>query len=413
MPTPAHDPTSEATAADRGRADEVRSSWRSWAAVVVLGLGIFTLVTIEELPIGVLTLVSQDLGVSEGIVGLSVTLPGLLAGVIALLAPVVARNADRRLILVGSLAAIVLSCALSMMSSSIGGLLASRIFTGIAIGLYWPMLPVVATRQVPPARAALALSVSFAGVGSAVVLGVPFASWVGAMLGWREAFAVVGAIALVVMIAVLLLVRPVRSQEATRLADLVTGFRLRGVRYAVIIAALVVTGQFITYAYVSPLLQGTAGLDVLEVPAMLLAFGLAGLVGNFAITPLLSRSVGLSAAVVSIGMALSLGLVLTLAHAYLSSLVLMTLWGLFAGSLSVVMQTFVTRFAGRYEEAATALNSTTFNIAIAMGALTGGRIVDAVGIRSLAVVSIVMIAAGGALAVRWLVTGGPRDMAAA
>ncbi|MDU2597148.1 MAG: MFS transporter, partial [Dermabacter sp.] len=42
----------------------------NWIAVVALALGIFTLITIEELPIGVLTLISNDLGVSRGTVGL-------------------------------------------------------------------------------------------------------------------------------------------------------------------------------------------------------------------------------------------------------------------------------------------------------------------------------------------------------
>ena len=47
-----------------------------WPGVVVLALGIFAMVTVEELPIGVLTLISDDLGASEGAVGLGVTLAG-------------------------------------------------------------------------------------------------------------------------------------------------------------------------------------------------------------------------------------------------------------------------------------------------------------------------------------------------
>lgn len=390
-----------------------RPAWRSWAAVVALGIGIFTLVTIEELPIGVLTLIADDLGVSEGMVGLTVTFPGVLAAGIALVAPVITARLDRRTVLLAALAAVVVSCVLSVLSTGIHTLLASRIATGIAIGLYWPTLPIVAVRQVGPRRAPLALAIAFAGASAAIVLGVPFTAWVGALLGWREAFMVVGGIAAVVIGAVLLLVRPVRSEEPTRLADLTAAFRRRGVRYAVAMAALIVTGQFITYAYVSPLLQSSGGITIAQIPVMLLVFGLAGLVGNFAVTPLLHRSPGLTVAIVATGMASSLLLILLLAHSFAASLVLMTTWGLFAGSVSVVMQTFVTRFAGRYEESATAVNSAVFNLAIGSGALFGGLILDAVGVRSLAAVSIALILLGGVLAVRWLATGGPREEAAA
>ncbi|GAB2533352.1 MFS transporter [Brachybacterium huguangmaarense] len=396
-------------APDRASDEAPRGGLRGWAAVVAAGVGIFTLVTIEELPIGVLTLVSDDLGVPPGIVGLAVTLPGVLAAAIALVAPVLTARFDRRMVLVTALAAVVVSCVLSVLSAGVGSLLFSRVFAGIAIGLYWPAMPVLVVRQVRPEKAPLALTIAFAGTGSAVVLGVPFASWLGALMGWREAFVVVGALALAVLVLQLVLLRPVRADEPTRLGDLLTAFRRRGVRYPVAMAALAVTGQFLTYSYVSPLLQETAGIGVDSVPMMLLIFGVAGIVGNFAIAPLLTRSPGGAAVLITTGMALALVAVQLLARGVVSTAVIVGAWGLFAGAISVVMQTFVTRYAGRYEEAATALNSTTFNLAIAMGALVGGRLVDALGVRAPGWVSVVMVAIAGALAVRWLVTGGDRD----
>src|SRR5690625_2129583 len=56
---------------------------RRWISLIALAVGIFALITIEELPIGVLSVMAPDLGVSEGIAGLTVTIPGVLAGVVA------------------------------------------------------------------------------------------------------------------------------------------------------------------------------------------------------------------------------------------------------------------------------------------------------------------------------------------
>lgn len=67
-----------ATSRDAGRA-----SARDWGAVFAVSLGIFTLMTSEPLPIGLLTPVSSGLGVSVGTAGLMMTAPGLVAAVFA------------------------------------------------------------------------------------------------------------------------------------------------------------------------------------------------------------------------------------------------------------------------------------------------------------------------------------------
>ena len=87
---------------------------------MALAIGIFVLITVEELPIGVLSVMAPDLGVSEGMAGLAVTIPGILAGVVALCTPVLVRGMDRRLVLVLALASVVVSCGLSVVAACKG-----------------------------------------------------------------------------------------------------------------------------------------------------------------------------------------------------------------------------------------------------------------------------------------------------
>ena len=61
-------------------------------------------------------------------------------------------------------------------------------------------------------------------------------------------------------------------------------------RYALTLSALVVVGQFITYSFISPVLVERAGVPLVDVGLMLLLFGIAGLIGNFAVALLLRRS---------------------------------------------------------------------------------------------------------------------------
>ena len=373
-----------------------------WAGVVALSLGIFTLVTIEELPIGVLTLMSRDLGISEGIAGLSVTVPGVLAGSIAVFAPVLMGRLDRRWVLAAALASVIVSCLLTVLSVGTVSLLASRLFTGIAIGLYWPSMPLATVRQVPERLSARALTISFGGVGAAMVLGVPFASWIGTLLGWREAFIAVALIAAAALVAILLLVSPVTVDEKSTLGHLATALRIPGVQVAVVLAVVLVAAQFTTYSYVSPLLQRVVGIPVTSVSLMLLVFGIAGLAGNFLAAPLIERSPGRTLLLVAVGSGTAIAGILLLARGPIGAVVGLVVWGLIVGALSVGAQAFIQSNAGPFVEEATALNSAAFNVTIALGALIGGQITDRAGVAWTGWTSVALFGAAAAIAATWL-----------
>jgi predicted MFS family arabinose efflux permease len=372
--------------------------------MVALAVGIFVLITIEELPIGVLSVMAPDLGVSEGVAGLAVTVPGVLAGVVAVLTPVIVRGLDRRLVLVLALVSVVISCVLSVLAPTFAVLLLARLFAGIAIGLYWAVMAIVAIGQVPREHVSRALTIAFGGAGAALVLGVPVAAWIGTHLGWRSAFGVVGALAALVAVLLLVLVKPVHSPVTVTPGMMLAAARTRGVRYAVALTGLVVVAQFITYAYVSPILLERAGLPVTQVGPMLLAFGLAGLIGNFAVAPLLRRSAPWAVLIVSTGTGTALLAVLLLLQGPVSALVIMPFWGLFVGAISVSIQAFVGSQAAEVIEEGTAVNSAVFNTAIAGGAAVGGLIIDNTGQTALIATSAVMVLAGAALAGHYLRT---------
>lgn len=380
---------------------------RRWAGVVALAVGIFVLITIEELPIGVLSVMAPDLGVSEGVAGLAVTVPGVLAAVVALCTPVIVGAMDRRLVLVLALASVVISCALSVIAPSFGVLLLARLFAGVSIGLYWAVMAVVAIAQVPPEQSSRALTIAFAGSGGALVLGVPFAAWIGTHVGWRTAFAVVGILAAVVAVLLLVLTSPVRSAEKVTPAKMLTAARTRAVRYVLALTALVVVGHFVTYAFISPILVQRAGVPLDDLGFMLLAYGIAGLVGNFAVGPLLRRSASLGAICVVAATALGLLLVLLFLRTPGAALVILPLWGLAFGAIGVAFQAFLGQDATDVIEEATALNSAAFNVAIALGAGLGGVILDSAGQTPLLLTSTLMVGAGAAVAIAYRLRGRP------
>lgn len=376
---------------------------RRWISLIALAVGIFALITIEELPIGVLSVMAPDLGVSEGIAGLTVTIPGVLAGVVAVATPVIVRGLDRRLVLALALLCVAISCGLSVIALNFAMLLVARLFAGVAIGLYWAVLPIVAVAQMPE-NAARALTVAFGGVGAALVLGVPVAAWIGAHLGWRAAFAVTGTVAVLVALVITVIVTPARSSVPVTPRMMLTAARTRGVRHALALTALVITAQFITYSFISPLLIDRAEVPLGQISLMLLGFGIAGLIGNFAVGAIIRRSAPAGVLTIVTGMLVSLLGLLLVVRDPASALAVVTIWGLFAGAASVTIQSFVGTESSEVVEEGTALNSAAFNASIAVGALIGGQILDAAGYGAMVSTSILMLAVAVIVIARYMLT---------
>jgi predicted MFS family arabinose efflux permease len=353
-----------------------RAGPRSWVAVAAVAIGTFLLVTAEQLPVGLLTSVGADLRVTDGVAGLMVTVPGIVAAVSAPLVPVLVGRLDRRVLLGALMALMTLANALSAFAPTYPVLLGSRVLVGIAIGGFWAVAGGLATRLVPERDVPRATALIFGGVAAANVLGVPIGTLLGGFAGWRVAFGALGVLAAVVLVALFALLPRLVADRPLRPGVLLAQLRNRGVATGILVTLLVVTGHFAAYTFVSPVLQERAGVPVALVGPLLLGFGVAGIVGNFvaggAVARRLHRTV--------LGIVLALAVVLAL-HALLDvgtagGIALLLLWGLAYGGVSVSLQSWMIAAAPRAIEAATALWVAVFNLAIGLGALVGGLVVD-------------------------------------
>ncbi|MCK7642325.1 MFS transporter [Corynebacterium antarcticum] len=344
-----------------------------WAGIVMLGLGIFVMTTMEELPIGVLTLVADDLDTSHGTIGLGVTIPGILAGVVAIFVPKLVGRTDRRFILAGALAANGISGVLSALSPTAGFFLASRILVGVALGMFWALLGATVVRVAAEKDAPKALTVAFSGAAAAIVLGVPLATWLGERTSWEEAFIVVAGAALLVALGLILLVPAATTTTAVSLGDIAATARLRGVQFGVAYTLILVTAHFTAYTYASPLLQDLGGVPVTGISTQLFVFGIAGLAGNFLAGPMMKRSLDATVVIIPAGVVTALLAFALFVGSPLSAGLVMLAWGLFGGAISVVSQAWVLRAADDNAEAGSGLNSGAFNIGIASGAFLGGQ----------------------------------------
>ncbi|WP_051342739.1 MFS transporter [Pseudonocardia spinosispora] len=129
---------------------------RAWAAIATIATATFAVVTTELLPVGLLTPIAADLRVAPGTVGLTMTVPALVAAVSAPLLTLVIRSWDRRFVLAGLVGLLVLANAVSTVATVFPVLLVARLAAGLATGGVWAMAAGLAMRLVPPRSVARA-----------------------------------------------------------------------------------------------------------------------------------------------------------------------------------------------------------------------------------------------------------------
>jgi predicted MFS family arabinose efflux permease len=354
----------------------------AWGAVVSLALGVFGLVTAEFLPASLLTPLAQDLGVTEGTAGQAVTATAVVGAIAAPTMAIVTRRLDRRLVMWGLTVLLILSNLLAAFASSLPVLLIARIMLGISLGGFWSMSAAMAMRLVPMRLMPRAMSIILTGVSVATVCAAPVGAYVGDIWGWRTAFmiaAVVGALALLVQIATLPKLPPAGVASVRTLLEVM---KRPMIRVALLVVLLVASGHFAGFTYVRPFLEKVPALDIETISLVLLAYGIGGFFGNFAGGFMAERSLKTAVGLAPLLIAVAAALLLTLGASPVVAAIAVAAWGFAFGAVPVGLQTWLVRAAPDQAESAGGLMVATFQVAIALGAVFGGLLVDNAGVAS-------------------------------
>ncbi|MEU6307248.1 MFS transporter [Streptomyces chartreusis] len=354
--------------------------WRRAGVVAALMLAAFTFNTTENLPVGLLALMADDLRVSLAAVGALVTGYGLTVALASLPLAQATRSVPRRYLLAGILGLLaVASWASALGGVSYGVLLVARVVTALAQAVFWSVMGPVAVGLFPPERRGRVIGMLSVGGSLATVAGVPAGTWLGGHTGWRTPFVLLGVLALVSLVTIAALLPTSRPQDGH--AAYGAAPDRRGFRVILAVTALSVTGAFAGFTYVVAFLDEVSGFGASAVSAVLFAFGGAALAGVAVAGPLLDRfpRATLTVPVAAQTVAL-LGLWAT-GHVPVASVLLIMMLGASVSTVFMATQTQVLRVAPGRTETALAANSAAYNVGIAAGALLGGALLPVVGVR--------------------------------
>lgn len=359
--------------------ESTRAAAPKWGAVNALSLGVFGLIVAEFLPASLLTPMAQSLSISEGLAGQAVTATAAIALISGLFITAVTRNRDRRFVLLFFMLLQVVSSLIVALAPSATLMIIGRLLLGIAIGGFWAMSTAVAMRLVPAEKVPKALAIIFAGVSVGTVVTAPLGSYLGGVIGWRSVY-ILGAIpCLIAFIWQLKVLPSMKPEKPSSLRTLINVLSRPGITPGKLAIILIWGGHFAFFTYLRPFLETVSGFSIEGVSLVLLAFGIANILGNSAAGFFLSRKLRPSLAIPPLLMGGAGLLLVAVGHNAFIAVVLVVLWGFSFAIMSVGWPTWLSVTVPDETESAGGLFIAAMQLAIGTGAAAGGLMFDISG----------------------------------
>ena len=322
----------------------------NWSAVFSVAFCVACLIIVEFLPVSLLTPMAQDLGISKGVAGQSVTVTAFVAMFASLFITQTIQATDRRYVVILFAVLLTLSCLLVSFANSFSLLLIGRACLGLALGGFWAMSASLTMRLVPPRTVPKALSVIFGAVSIALVIAAPLGSFLGELIGWRNVF---NAAAVMGVLCIFWIIKSLPSLPGEPSHQKQNTFRLLqrpGVMAGMIAIFMSFAGQFAFFTSLSSfILKRSVKLALAGAPLIL------------AVSALVLTLWG-SDKIVATGVAI--------------------IWGLTFALVPVGWSTWITRSLADQAEKAGSIQVAVIQLANTCGAAIGGYALDNIGLTS-------------------------------
>ncbi|MFG1659907.1 MFS transporter [Micromonospora chersina] len=357
-------------------------------ALYALAISTFAIGTTEFVIVGLIPGMAADLHVSLTTAGLLVSMYALAITIGAPLGTALTGHVNRRWLIIALMGVFLLGNLAGAWAPNFEMLLAARVVTAVAHGVFFSVGAAVASTLVPRNKSSQAVAVMMGGLTIAMVLGVPLGSWLGEQLSWRAPFLVVAGLALVALVSLLAFLPA--SIAHTPPESLIAQARLLGNPRLVTMYLVTAIGwgaTFVTFTYISPLLTEVTGIGASAVNVALVVFGVATVAGNITGGRLADRlGTKPTLTFVLIGTSIVLGALPITAHSPVGVFINIAVWGFFAFAINPVMQAGVVQIAeDEFPDAvgtASGFNIAAFNLGISGGSFLGGLIVQSSGVIS-------------------------------
>lgn len=342
-------------------------------SLLSLSLGGLTIGITEFVMMGILPDIASDLKVSIPVAGYLISAYALGVVIGAPLLVVIARNYPPKKTLLILAAMLAFFNALSIVVPSYGFFFLSRLLSGLPHGAFFGVGAVVASKLAEKGKEAQAISIMFAGLTIANLIGVPIGTYIGHHFSWRYTFILIAIFGIITLISLYFWMPNIESNEKVSVKEQMQFFKKMEAWLVILITAIGVGGLFCWISYIAPLLTDISGFDPADVPYIMILAGAGMVVGNILGGKLADQfSPEKTLIVLLLLMALDLAMVFFLSSNPYVSLVLVFCTGCIAFALIAPIQMLIIQIAVGAEMIASAAIQASFNIGNALGAFLGG-----------------------------------------
>ncbi|TDC15993.1 MFS transporter [Streptomyces sp. 8K308] len=351
-------------------------------AVYVLALGIFAMVTSEFVVAGLMPQLADGLGATVPQVGYLIT---AFAAAMAVGGPFLTvallRVAPKNALLL-LFAVFLAGNVLAAVATDYATMLTARIVTGVASQAFFGVAISLAVRLTRAEIRGRAIAVVMNGLMLGTLLGLPLSTLVGERFGWRAAFWVISAIAVVAAAATVVGVPALaRAEEEGGFRQELGVFRAPRLWLALSTSTLIIGATFAAFSYLNPILTELTGFATGTVPLLLIAYGAATVVGNTVVGRLADRH---TVPVLAVGLALNalfLAGFALLAEVPVAAVAFLLGVGLVGVTMNPAMVTRVQR-TGNARPLVNTVHASFITLGVILGSSLGALAIGAWGLRA-------------------------------
>lgn len=355
-----------------GIASQQGYTMKRWLLLVIMAYTAFVFNTTEFIPIGLMTNIATDFGITEAHASMLITVYAWFVAIMSLPLMLAVGRFNFRIVLLGIVALFVVSHLLSAMATSFTFLLIARLGAATAHAIFWSIVSPLAIHIAPEGKRQTALSMIVTGISLAIIAGLPLGRIIGLHLSWRVTFLCIGAAALLAFVLFAFLFPPVPNKQNASVKSIPQLLKSPVIVGLYVFTFIAVTAHYTGYSYIDPFMKQVVGMADSLTTFTLMLFGLAGIGASVLFSNFYGNHRRLFLVADAIGIALMLFLMQFSSASVYVFMAHCIVWGLFFTMFNLVVEFEVIRNAPDSTTVAVAVFSSIFNIDVGCGAVVGG-----------------------------------------
>jgi MFS transporter, DHA1 family, purine base/nucleoside efflux pump len=368
--------------------------------VYLLTIVSFVVGMIELIIGGILDLVATDLGVSLGQAGLLITIFSVTFAISAPILSVLTAKIERKRLTLVTLFVFLFGNIVAVFSPTYSILFLSRMISAASSSLLIVLCVVMAANIVEPKYRGRAIGIVNMGVSGSLVLGIPVGLMLGNTFGWRAPFIFISGLTVLSITGIYFFMGRVAStSQEVALKKQLAALKNRKILFAQLTTVILLAGHTTLYAYLTPFVKTTMGLEGTWVSAIYFIFGLAALSGGVVggtLADWLGPKPTILATITIFGFAIFSIPYTTFALP--AFLIVLAIWGMMSWAVTPPMQSYLMKTSPETSDIQISLNNSAVHLGIAFGSFVGGIVTELASVEQNATV-------GGLFAIVALGTG--------